>query len=202
MQVRAKNLDIKRLINGNTELTFEVEDKSGNIAKNLTNQSKLLNSELELNIDKYSPKRSLNHNRLFWDMCNELSNHINDPVITANEIYKSLIVEYGVSIIEPIADDILEFAIKAWESRGEGWLTQVLRKSNLDGNFTNVKFWFGSSIYNSKMFWKLVEGLKILCKENDFDISHYDQRLQASIKALEEQEISSMQNKEKAPKKE
>lgn len=196
MQVRAKNLDIKRLINGNTELTFEVEDKSGKIALNLSKQNKLLNSELELNIDKYSPKRSLNHNKLFWDICEELSKHINDPVITANEIYKSLIVEYGVSTIEPIADDILEFAIKVWESRGKGWLTQTLRKSKLDGGYTNVQFWCGSSVYDPRMFNKLVEGLKILCKENDFDISHYDQRLQASIKALEEQEISAMQNKE------
>lgn len=202
MQVIANNIAIKKLFNGNTELTFEVEDRENKIAENLCNCKKLKDSKLEVNIDKFYPKRSLNHNRLFWAICGELSEHINDPYITPDEIYKSLIKQYGVSTIIPIEDDILDFVIKAWESRGDGWLTEVLRKSKLDGNFTAVKFWFGSSIYNSKMFCKLVEGLKVTCKENGLDISHYDKQLQASIKALEDQEKSAMQSKENAQIKE
>ena len=78
--------------------------------------------------------------------------------------------------------------IKDWESRGDGWQTQILKKSKLEGNYTNVKFWFGSSIYDSKQFWKLVEGLKELCRENNLDISVYDQQIQFAIKQMEKKE--------------
>ena len=123
-------------------------------------------------------------------MCGYLAEHINDPLITAYTIYRELIREYGVSTIYPVEDELLEMIIKDWENRGDGWLTQKQRKSKLDGNYTNVKFWFGSSIYDSKKFWKLVEGLKQMCRDNDLDISHYDREMQAAIQALEEKELA------------
>lgn len=198
MQIVANSLEIKKLFNGNTELTFEVEDRKSKIAENLGNCQKLKDGKLEVSIEKFYPKRSLNQNKLFWAICEELSEHINDTCITAQEIYRGLIREYGVSTIMPVEDDILNFVLKAWEGRGDGWIAEPLRKSKLDGNYTAVKFWFGSSIYNSKMFSKLVEGLKITCKDNGLDISHYDERLQALIKSIEEKENSAMQSKEES----
>ena len=99
-----------------------------------------------------------------------------------------MIAEYGVSTIYPVPDEILEMTIGVWEERGEGWLTQTLRKSKLEGNYTNVKFYFGSSVYNSKQFWKLVEGLKSKCKEFDLDVSMYDKQMQASLAEMEKRE--------------
>ena len=200
MKFQANRLELKKLLNGNTELVLEIEDKQSKIATQINNQESFQQSKLEVSIDRLKHKRSLGHNALFWDMCNYLSEHINDPLITANTIYRQLIREYGVSTIYPVDDNILEMIISDWDSRGDGWLTQKLRKSKLDGNFTNVKFWFGSSIYDSKQFWKLVEGLKKLCRKNGLDISHYDSQLQASMKAFEEKETSAMQNKENSQK--
>lgn len=190
MKLKAKNLDIKKLMNGNTELTVEVDDKQNRLISQINDHKQLFNSELELSIDKWRNKRSGGHNRLFWDMCGELADHINDPSITQYEIYRNLVREYGVSTIFPVQDDILEMVIKDWNNRGDGWQTSVLRKSNLDGNYTNVKFWYGSSIYNSKQFWRLVEGLKQECMDNGLDISMYDQPLQLAIKEMEEKELS------------
>lgn len=190
MKLKAKNLDIKKLMNGNTELTVEVDDKQNKLISQINDHKQLFNSELELSIDKWRNKRSGGHNRLFWDMCGELASHINDPSITQYEIYRNLVREYGVSTIFPVQDDILEMVIKDWNNRGDGWQTLVLRKSNLDGNYTNVKFWYGSSIYNSKQFWRLVEGLKQECMDNGLDISMYDQPLQLAIKEMEEKELS------------
>jgi len=188
MKCRANNMVVKKLINGNTEISLEITDKENRLISQINAHRELLSSELEVVIDKYRKRRSLGHNRLFWDMCNYLADHINDPLITADDIYKDLISRYGVSTIYPVPDEILKMTIDAWESRGDGWLTQIQRKSKLEGDFTNVKFWFGSSIYDSKQFWKLVEGLKAKCREWNLDISVYDQQMQASLTALEEQE--------------
>lgn len=188
MKFRAKNLNAKKLLNGNTEFSMEVEDKQNRLISQLNAQKQLLNSDLEVGIDKWRNKRSGGHNRLFWDMCGYLSDHINDPTITQMTIYRDLIREYGVSTIYPVEDELLDLVIRDWENRGDGWLTQKQRKSRLDGNRTNVKFWFGSSIYDSKQFWKIVEGLKMACRDNGLDITHYDQQMQLCIKEMEEQE--------------
>ena len=188
MKLRAMNLDVKKLMNGNTELTVEVNDKQNKFISQISDQKQLFNTELEVAIDKWRNKRSGGHNRLFWDMCGELSDFINDPLITQKIIYRQLVRDYGVSTIFPVQDEMLEMIIKDWESRGDGWQTQILKKSKLEGNYTNVKFWFGSSIYDSKQFWKLVEGLKELCRENNLDISIYDQQIQFAIKEMEKKE--------------
>lgn len=185
MKFKANNIELKKLMNGDTEIVLTCRDTRNTLISELNAQKQRISGDIEVSLDKWKNKRSLNHNALFWDMCTELSNHINDPLITPYTIYKDLIKEYGISTIYPVADDMLDMVIKDWENRGEGWLTMKLRKSKIDGNFTNVKFWFGSSVYNSKQFWKLVEGLKAMCRDNDLDISQYDQQMQFAIQQLE-----------------
>ena len=197
MKFKADKLELKKLINGNTEISLEIEDKKNQLISQLNTQKQGFSSGIEVVIDKWRNKRSLGHNRLFWDMCGYLAEHINDPLITAYTIYRELIKEYGVSTIYPVDDEILEMVVKDWENRGDGWLTQKQRKSKLDGNHTNVKFWFGSSIYDSKKFYRLVEGLKQMCRDNDLDISHYDREMQAAIQALEEKELAAERAKAK-----
>ena len=188
MKFKANNLSVKKLMNGNTELSVEIDDKQNKIIGQIYAKKQLLNSDLDVDIDKYRKLRSGGHNRLFWDMCGYLADHINDSTITAKSIYQDLIRDHGVSTIYPVEDELLELVIKDWENRGDGWLTQTQRKSKIDEKRTVVKFWFGSSIYDSKKFWKLVEALKQMCRDNDLDISHYDQKIEASMKSLEEQE--------------
>lgn len=188
MKFKAKKLEVKKLYNGNTEFSLEVEDKQNRLISQINDHKQLLNSEVEVAIDKYRKKRSGGHNRLFWDMCGELADHINDPLITQYTIYRDLIREFGVSTIYPVEDELLELVVKDWENRGDGWLTKIQRKSKIDDTRTVVKFWFGSSIYNSKQFWKIVEGLKALCKEHNLDISHYDQPMQLALNEFEQKE--------------
>ena len=188
MKFKANKIDLKKLLNGQTEIVLTCEDTKNTLISELNTHIKHFSGELEVSIEKWRNKRSNNHNALFWDMCTYYADSTNDITITANTVYKSIISEYGVSTIYPVQDEILDMVIKDWENRGEGWLTLKLRKSNLDGNYTNVKFWFGSSIYNSKQFWKLVEGLKQECRNVGLDISHYDAALRTSIQAMEEKE--------------
>lgn len=185
MKFKANNIELKKLMNGDTEIVLTCRDTRNTLISELNAQKQRISGDIEVSLDKWKNKCSLNHNALFWDMCTELAKHINDPLITPYTIYKDLIKEYGISTIYPVTDDMLDMVIKDWENRGEGWLTMKLRKSKIDGNFTNVKFWFGSSVYNSKQFWKLVEGLKAMCRDNDLDISQYDQQMQLAIQQLE-----------------
>jgi hypothetical protein len=194
MKFKAKKLEVKKLYNGNTEFSLEVEDKQNRLISQINDHKQLLSSEVEVAIDKYRKKRSGGHNRLFWDMCGELAEHINDALITQLSIYRDLIREYGVSTIYPVKDEDLKFITRDWESRGDGWITQELRKSTVDKNYTTVKFWFGSSIYDSKQFWRLVEGLKAMCKDYNLDISHYDQPMQLALNEFEQKEKATYGN--------
>ena len=194
MKFKANNIELKKLMNGDTEIVLSCKDNKNTLISELNSRKQRFNGEIEVSINKWRNKRSLNHNALFWDMCSYLSEHINDSYITPHEIYRELIKEYGVSIIYPVPDELVDMVIKDWENRGEGWLTAKLRKSKIDGNYTNVKFWFGSSVYNSKQFWRLVEGLKVMCRDNELDISHYDQDLQFAIKQLEIRESKGENN--------
>lgn len=190
MKFKANKIDLKKLLNGDTEIVLTCEDAKNSLISEFNTHRKRFSGELEVFIDQWKNKRSKGHNALFWDMCNYLADYMNDVNITANSIYKSLISDYGVSTIYPVQDEMLDMIVKDWESRGEGWLTQTLKKSKLDGNYTNVKFWFGSSVYNSKQFWRLVEGLKQECRNVGLSVAHYDAELMASLKAMEEKEKS------------
>lgn len=198
MKLKANKFELKKTVDGDTEVILTIDDKKNIIFKRLKENKALNNTVLEVELNKFRVKRKVEHNALFWDMCNYLADFINDPLLTPNDIYKDLIRDYGVSTIYPIQDEILDMFIKSWESRGMGWLTEIQRKSNLKGDYTNIKCWFGSSVYDSKMMWKLVEGLKQMCRDNELDISHYDTQLQASMKALEEQEIAYEKHKNKS----
>lgn len=192
MKFTANNLNVKKLMNGNTELTIELDDRQNKLINQIASQKELFANKLEISMEKFRQKRSMNHNRLFWDMCNYLAEHINDPFITSQSIYADLIKHYGVSTIYPVQDDMLDYIVQDWQGRGQGWLTERLRKSTLEGNYTNVQFWFGSSVYNSKQFWRIVEGLKAMCSEYDLDISYYDQSMRAALERLEEKEKSNV----------
>lgn len=58
----------------------------------------------------------------------------------------------------------MERWIEAWESKGLGWQSEVLRDSRLDG-YTNIINYYGSSVYTTKEMSLLLDEIVTQAKE-------------------------------------
>lgn len=134
------------------------------ITLHLTNQydiltdefNKLQNEELlDIEIHKHREKRSLDANSYCWVLCKKIADVLG---ATKEEVYKKAINEVGKFEILPIKDEAVETFIKAWTSKGIGWVCEVFGKSKLDG-YTNVIAYYGSSIYDTKEMSVLIDNI-------------------------------------------
>lgn len=117
--------------------------------------------ELNLKLSKYCNKRSKDSNAYFWKLCGILSAKIGIP---PKDIYRILIREVGGNYeITPIENEAVEMWVQIWESRGLGWVCDVIGESKFDG-YTNVINYFGSSEYDTKQMNRLLELIIQECK--------------------------------------
>jgi hypothetical protein len=80
------------------------------------------------------------------------------------EVYRSLIPDVGDNYeILPIRTDVVEKWTSNWESKGIGWVCEILSESNLPG-YTNVITYYGSSTYDTKQMSRLIELIITECK--------------------------------------
>ena len=113
--------------------------------------------DFEVEVREKKPKRSLDANAYLWVLCTKIASH-KDIYLSKEEIYQKAIKDYGFSIIEPIADAIVDDVIRLHNSGGLGNCAEVIGKSKLEG-YTNLCLTFGSSGYNSAQMSKLIDGV-------------------------------------------
>lgn len=114
-----------------------------------------LDKDKQYEIKEYKKRRSLDANSYCWVLCKKIADKLR---ITKEEVYVKAIHEVGKFEILPIKDEAVDTFIKAWSSKGIGWLCEVLNKSKLDG-YTNVIAYYGSSIYDTKEMSILIDNI-------------------------------------------
>ena len=114
-----------------------------------------LDKDKQYEIKEYTKKRSLDANSYCWVLCKKIADVLR---ITKEEVYTKAIREVGKFEIVPIKDEAVDTFIRAWASKGIGWLCEVLNKSKLDG-YTNLIAYYGSSIYDTKEMSILIENI-------------------------------------------
>ncbi len=114
-----------------------------------------LDKDKQYEIKEYKKKRSLDANSYCWVLCKKIADKLR---ITKEEVYVKAIHEVGKFEILPIKDEAADTFIKAWSSKGIGWLCEVLNKSKLDG-YTNLIAYYGSSIYDTKEMSILIDSI-------------------------------------------
>ena len=115
----------------------------------------LMGDEISAEIKKWRDKRSLSANALMWCVCEELAQALK---ISKIEVYRKAIKDVGVYQPLPIRDDAVDAFCRNWESGGIGWLAEKTDKSKTPG-YTLVFAYFGSSVYDTKEFSRLVDCL-------------------------------------------
>ena len=116
--------------------------------------------EYTIEVKEHKHKRSLSANNYAWKLLDDLAVKLN---MSKTDIYKAYIREIGgnsevVCCIDKAVDDLC----KAWESRGIGWITER-EPSKLKG-CTNLRLYYGSSVYDTAQMSRLINLIVQDCK--------------------------------------
>ena len=116
---------------------------------------KLLNTDkgVKVQLSVWREARSLNANSYAWVLLDEIAKKTRS---TKEEMYRQVISRVGVFEILPIKNEAVDNFVDKWESRGLGWVCEVMRDSKIKG-YTNVIAYYGSSVYNTKEMSRLID---------------------------------------------
>lgn len=124
-------------------------------------------AEFELTLKQRKKKRSLDANRLLWELCEKLA-EVQETPHTKEDIYRELVRDYGVFNILPLKDSAKDRWIEEWENRGLGWICESLGKSKFEG-YENIVSYYGSSVYDTKEMKRLLDAAVAACKEQGIE---------------------------------
>ena len=162
--IRDLSPDIK---SGKMVLTLVINEKQSamNLYDDLHDAEKL-----SVNIDKYREKRSLNANNYMWKLCGDLAEVLSDEKVkyTKEDIYRDAIKEIGVWYDDEVEPEKVNWRRKAWELIGTGWITERVDFTP-DGEKEVIRFYYGSSQYNTKQMSRLIDNIVQDCEAVGID---------------------------------
>ena len=109
--------------------------------------------ELKVQMSVWRQDRSLNANNYCWKWLDEIAQRMHS---TKEEVYQEIISKVGVFEILPIRNEAVDNFVEKWQSRGLGWVCNIMRDSKIP-NYTNVIAYYGSSVYNTKEMSRLID---------------------------------------------
>lgn len=138
-------------------LAFEIEGQ-----KNATLVwEKFRNTEtLDINVNKHRESRSLNANAYMWVLCEKIAKKLSaeGETHTKEDIYRDAIRDIGVYYDDDIEPEKVKRRCTAWEMIGTGWITERVDFTQ-DGNKEIIRFYYGSSRYNTAQMSRLLDNI-------------------------------------------
>lgn len=118
--------------------------------------------KLSIEIKKYRKPRSLDANKFFWKLLQEVCDYKDIDVI---EDYKRRVKELGIfKQFKIMTQDVKTFK-KLWTDRGIAWFCEIADTTYIgDTEFKIINAYYGSSSYNSKQMSRLIDNLVQDCK--------------------------------------
>ena len=153
---------------GNPLITFELNEKQS--ALNMVDALKGA-EKLSLKIDRFREKRSLDANRYLWQLCSMIADKLSDDgaPYTKEEIYRKAIKARGVCREQGgLPPDFAKTSRTAWEMLGTGWITEQV-DFEPDGERVIVRYYYGSSTYNTKQMSRIIDWLVVECQQQGIE---------------------------------
>lgn len=148
--MRARLRDIVFDRSGNAVISFETAENFRDEYDNLAD------GEVDIEIKKWRPKRSLDANAYAWVLLDKLSAKLGIP---KEELYREEIRNVGgVSRIIGIETEYAEDFRRLWGSKGLGWQTEVFESKKKEG-ISNIICYKGSSAFDSKQMSDLIDNI-------------------------------------------
>lgn len=114
---------------------------------------------LEVGFRLYRKKRSLNANAYCWELLGKLAEKMSLP---AEEIYRNAIRAVGIYQDVELTEKAAKTMRHIWEAHGIGWISEQVDKTN---GGVLIRFWYGSSCYNTVQMARLIDYIVADCKE-------------------------------------
>lgn len=157
MKCTGKLIEISKNWESNKfRLTFEVNEDITNEVNSIKDCEKL-----SMSVKAFKEKRSLDANAYCWVLCRKIAEKVGSTDV---EVYEQCILDYGVTTIRPEQKDLVDDLVRMWDGMGIGNSHVILGDSKLDG-YVNVKYYYGSSQYNTQQMARLIDGLVSDCKD-------------------------------------
>lgn len=142
----ATNFELNFDFDGNAKLIINLRDKP-NMEQIKELKAHVENDKLlDVTIKKYRKKHSLDANAYMWALLQKMAEKLNS---TKEEIYLNVVRQVGQFEMLPVVEEKVDYWINAWNSRGLGWYSEVLRDSKFDGYTTTINY-YGTSVYNTE----------------------------------------------------
>lgn len=158
MDLNGKLADISlKLASGKVVLSFEIEGQHNATAL----WEKYRNTErLDIEVKKHREGRSLNANNYMWALCEKIAQKLSGEgeTHTKEDIYRDSIEKIGVFYDDDIEPEKVKRRRTAWEMIGTGWITERVDFTQ-DGNREIIRFYYGSSRYNTAQMSKLIDNI-------------------------------------------
>ena len=132
--------------------------------------------KLSIKIGKHREKRSLNANAYMWLLCTKLAEERSkDGVkVTKEDIYRDEISDLNIYYDDEIEPEKVKWRCTAWSKIGTGWLTERVDFTP-DGSKEVIRFYYGSSQYNTKQMSKLIDNIVQDCQAVGIETKTPDQ---------------------------
>ena len=123
-----------------------------------------LNQKRMYELKPYRFKRGNKANSTLWYLCKKIADVVGN---TKEDVYKDLIKRVGTFEIVSISSEAVNKFMNNWQLRGLGWLTE--RTGCFNDSYEEVVVYYGSSSYDSKEMWILINELISEAQELDID---------------------------------
>ncbi len=160
ISVVSYSFDMKPLI------TLEINERP--LALKMLEELKNLD-KLSFKIGKYREKRSLDANAYLWKLCSLIADKMSEDGVpySKDDIYQSAIKARGIYREQgELPPDFAKTSRTAWEMLGTGWVTEQVDYEP-DGERVIVRYYYGSSTYNTKQMSRIIDWLVDQCFQLD-----------------------------------
>lgn len=149
-------------VSGKAMLTLNVNEKTSamRIYDELSKEEKL-----SFRISKYRKNRSLNANGYMWTLCDAIAKKRSSGKerVTKEDVYRDAIREVGLWMDDEVSPERVGWRKAAWAQIGIGWMSERVDFTP-DGNREIIRFYYGSSRYNTKQMSRLIDFIVQECR--------------------------------------
>lgn len=130
--------------------------------ESISSLEEIKEDKLSIEIKKYRKSRSLDANKYFWKLLQEVCDFKDIETI---EEYKRRVKELGIfRQFKIMTQDVKTFE-KVWTDRGIAWFCEIADTDYIgDTEFKIINAYYGSSSYNTKQMSRLIDNLVQDCK--------------------------------------
>lgn len=142
-------------------VTFELEELNRDMLDEWSGK------DLEISVEIYKAKRSLDANKYMWSLCGKIAKTAG---VTKEEVYRRAIKSVGVyKDFHNLSESEEKTLAIAWGLLGTGWISERVDYEK-DGEHTILRCYYGSSKYNKSQMADLIDYMVDDCRALGIDI--------------------------------